>query len=77
LFVVFYTFSDNADHIDFLLHTVDVELGIGSVTTVDADGLQPKELFHDVTLLTEVHDAVQFNVVTGTLEYTVLDNELF
>jgi hypothetical protein len=76
LFVVFYSFSDNAHHIDLLPYTKDVKFGIGSVTTVDADRLQSKELFHDVTLFTEIHDAVQFDVVTGTLKDSALNDKL-
>jgi hypothetical protein len=77
LFVVFYSLSDNSYHVQFLTYTVDVKLGIGSVTTVDADSLQSEQLFHDATLLTEVHDSVQFDVVTGTMEDAMLDDELF
>jgi hypothetical protein len=77
LFIVFDSFSDNTYHIQFLLNAVDVQLGVGSITTVDANGLQSEQLFQDAALLTEIYDSIQFDVVTGTMEDTVLDDKLF
>ena len=77
MFIVFDSFSDNTYHIQFLLNAVDVQLGVGSITTVDANGLQSEQLFQDAALLTEIYDSVQFDVVTGTMEDTMLDDKLF
>ena len=77
LFVIFYSFSDDANHVHLLHDTVDVELGIGSVTTVDADSLQSEKLFKDVTLFAEIHYTVQFYVVAASMEHAMLNDELF
>ena len=77
MFVVFYSFSDYADHINLLHDTVDVELGICAITAVDTDSLQAKELFKNVTLLAEIDNAVQLNVVTAPMEHAMLNDELF
>ena len=77
LFVIFYSFSDDANHINLLHDTVDVELGICSVTTIDADSLQSEELFKNVTLFAKIHDTIQFYVVAASMEHAMLNDELF
>ena len=77
LLVIFYSFSDDANHVHLLYDTVDVKLWIGSVTTVDADSLQSEELFKNVTLFAKIHDTIQFYVVAASMEHAMLNDELF
>ena len=39
--------------------------------------LQSEQLFQNVTVLAEIHHSVQLDVVTGSCQYSMLDDELF
>lgn len=77
MFVVFYSFSDDSNHIHLLLYSVNVKLRIGSVTAIDTHSFQSEELFKDVTLFAEIHYTVQLNVVAAPVKNTMLDDKLF
>ena len=77
LFVVFYTFTDDSHNVQPFLHTVDVEFGIGAVAAEYLYCLQTEQLFQNVTVLAEIHHSVQLDVVTGSGQYSMLDDELF
>ena len=73
MFVVFYSFSNDSYDVGFLLHTIDVKLGIGAVAAVDADGLQSEELLHNITLFAEVNDTIELDVVAAPMYNAMLD----
>lgn len=74
--VVFHSCTYNVYHIDVLPDAVDVELGIGAVAAENPYGLQAEQLFKYITVLTEVNDSVQLNVVAGSRQDSTLDDEL-
>ena len=72
LTIPFYSFSDDAHNINVLFNSIDVELGICSVTAVDADGLKPKELLKDVSVDTVIDYSIKFDIVALASENAML-----
>ena len=58
-FGVFYAFSGEGNQVETFLHALYTELGSGTVTTEDGDGLQSEELLS----LGKVDDAVELDIV--------------
>ena len=75
-FIVFNSFSDDGNHVELFLHTVDVEFGICPVAAIDADSLQSEQLFKYIPALAEVHDTVKLYVVASPVEDAILDDKL-
>jgi hypothetical protein len=76
-FVVFNSFPDDGNYIKVFLNSVYVELGIGTVATVDAGRFQAEQLFHDVSALTEINNTVQLYIVARSVEHSTKDYQLF
>ena len=75
-FVILNSLTDDRNDIQPFFDPIDVKLRIGAVATIDADGLQAEELFKDVPALAEVHDTVELDIVTASVEHSLLNDEL-
>ena len=62
--VILYSFTYQSNQVCIAPNSNNIQTGTGLVTTIDADGLQPKEHLQETTLLTIVNHTVQLYEIT-------------